>query len=103
MINGVAGAEIGLTLGGLKRLCSLIDGSRKRHLKQIADAELGVQSRDETTSRPQTTCELTDAGRQRFIDYLSELQRVVADANLQMQAPQANARRAPNRLATGGE
>jgi DNA-binding MarR family transcriptional regulator len=70
----------GLIFNDLKQLCALTDGNLSRHLDVLSDAGLvqvwkGFQGR-----RPQTLCRLTPAGRKRFIQYLSELERVVQDA-----------------------
>ena len=59
-------------------------------LKQLCDAALVRLERDEAARRPQTTCFLTDAGRVRFVEYLNELQRVVGDAQSQMQVRPAS-------------
>jgi DNA-binding MarR family transcriptional regulator len=70
----------GLLFSDLKRLCSLTDGNLSRHLDTLHDAGLleiwkGVENR-----RPQTLCRLSPQGRQRFLDYLAELERVIRDA-----------------------
>jgi len=70
----------GLAFGDLKELCSLTDGNLNRHLKMLADAGLVHVRRESTRSRPQTICQLTSRGRARFLEYLEELERVVADA-----------------------
>ena len=93
LLTCLAGASGGLTFGELQRLCDLTDGNLNRHLKQLADAELVVLSRDETGSRPHTVCELTNAGRERFVQYLAELQRVVSDASKQMKQSPTSIRR----------
>jgi hypothetical protein len=47
----------GLSFNELKSLCALTEGNR-----------------------PHTTCALTPAGRQKFMDYLNELERVLKNA-----------------------
>lgn len=67
----------GLTFNDIKTLCSLTDGNLSRHL-QVLERENLVEIVKETGSgRPQTTCFLTDSGRQRYLDYLEELQTVL--------------------------
>lgn len=80
LMTCLAGAAEGLTFGELKKLCDLTDGNLNRHLKQLVDAGLVALDRDETTKRPVTTCVLTTLGRDRFREYLAELQRVIGDA-----------------------
>lgn len=84
LLTCLAGASEGLTFGELKQLCDLTDGNLSRHLKHLTDARLVRLVRDESAGRPQTTCFLTAAGRERFLEYLSELQRVIGDAQNQM-------------------
>jgi DNA-binding transcriptional ArsR family regulator len=67
----------GLLFGDLKELCSLTDGNLSRHLQILSEAGLleiwkGFQGR-----RPQTLCRLSAAGRERFLDYIEELEKVV--------------------------
>lgn len=67
----------GLTFNDIKTLCSLTDGNLSRHL-QVLERENLVEIVKETGSgRPQTTCFLTGSGRQRYLDYLEELQTVL--------------------------
>ncbi|GAA5506953.1 transcriptional regulator [Novipirellula caenicola] len=102
LMTCLAGAPEGLTFNELKRLCDLTDGNLNRHLKQLADANLVRLVRDDAARRPQTTCLLTDAGRESFTAYLAELQRVLADAQHQINAQhETNARKkSAARLAT---
>lgn len=92
LMTCLVGAPEGLTFGELKELCDLTDGNLNRHLKQLADADLVVTKRLEgderlhQTGRPQTTCSLTAAGRERFLQYLAELQRVIGDAEKQIKS-----------------
>ena len=78
----------GVAFNDLKLLCDLTDGNLSRHLKTLVDAELVVAEREEDDGRPQSIYRLTRAGRERFLGYLAELDRVVADA-----APARSARR----------
>ena len=92
LMTCLAGNDHGLTFGELKKLCGLTDGNLNRHLKQLCDARLVRLERDDSQGRPQTTCYLTDAGRNRFLAYLAELQRVVADAQRQMKTTKSAGR-----------
>lgn len=86
LMTCLAGAEEGLSFNELKQLCGLTDGNLNRHLKQLVDAGLLRMERDESGRRPQTICLLTKTGRERFTAYLGELQRVVSEAQSQVQA-----------------
>lgn len=70
----------GLAFAELKRLCGLTDGNLSRHLQVLQDAGLVEITKGYEGNRPHTSCKLTTNGRQRFLDYLSVLERVVRDA-----------------------
>lgn len=70
----------GLAFADLRQLCGLTDGNLSRHLQVLADAGLVEIIKGYERNRPHTTCRLTPAGRQRFLDYLAVLERVVRDA-----------------------
>ena len=84
LLTSLMAAEKGLPFSDLKQLCGLTDGNLSRHLQVLQESGL-VEIRKEMRkghdgSRPQTTCRLTPAGRQRFLDYLAVLEQVVRDA-----------------------
>ena len=79
----------GLLFSELKELCSLTDGNLSRHLAALEEAGLVEMWKGQRNNRPQTLCRLTAAGRQRFLDYISVLESVVADA---LQAPESSRR-----------
>jgi len=78
----------GVAFNDLKLLCDLTDGNLSRHVKTLIEAELVVAEREEDEGRLQSVYRLTREGRARFLGYLEELERVVADA-----APARGARR----------
>ncbi len=78
----------GLLFGELKRLCELTDGNLSRHLDVLREAGLVELWKGFENKRPQTLCRLSRAGRERFVRYLEELERVIRDA-------QASAERQP--------
>lgn len=67
----------GLTFNDIKSLCSLTDGNLSRHLQVLEREDLVVTVKESGSGRPQTTCFLTDSGRQRYLEYLEELQAVL--------------------------
>ncbi|HEY2837549.1 MAG TPA: transcriptional regulator [Pirellulales bacterium] len=70
----------GLLFVELKQLCDLTDGNLSRHLDVLREAGLVEMWKGFQSKRPQTLCRLTPRGRERFLRYLSELERVVRDA-----------------------
>ncbi len=72
----------GLLFNDLKSLCSLTDGNLSRHIQHLQEEGLLEVWKGFKNKRPQTLCRLTDEGRERFILYLSELEKVVKDASM---------------------
>ncbi len=70
----------GLAFADLKQLCGLTDGNLSRHLQVLQEAGLLEIIKGYENNRPHTKCLLTPRGRQRFLDYLVVLERVVRDA-----------------------
>ena len=70
----------GLAFADLKQLCGLTDGNLSRHLQVLQEADLLEIIKGYENNRPHTRCRLTPRGRQRFLDYLAVLERVVRDA-----------------------
>lgn len=70
----------GLSFGDLRQLCGLTDGNLSRHLGVLNEAGLVDIIKGYERNRPHTVCRLTPAGRQRFLDYIAVLERVVRDA-----------------------
>ncbi len=74
----------GLLFNDLKQLCSLTDGNLNRHLVVLSEAGLVEIWKGTTGPRPQTMYRLTADGRQRFAEYISVLEKVVADAQAEV-------------------
>ena len=70
----------GLLFNDLKELCALTDGNLSRHLQILHEAGLVEVWKGVKGNRPQTLCRFTDEGRKRFLDYITVLENVVADA-----------------------
>ena len=75
----------GLLFNDLKQMCSLTDGNLSRHLAVLSDAGLVVW-KGTTGPRPQSLYRLTPSGRRRFAEYISVLESVVADAQVEMKS-----------------
>lgn len=70
----------GLSFNDLKSLCSLTDGNLNRHLEALREAGFVETEKEQGEGRATTICRITAVGRQRFLEYLDELRRVVDDA-----------------------
>ena len=71
----------GLSFNDLKKLCELTDGNLSRHLDVLQEDGLIIQQKQTGPGRATTLCQLSPAGRKRFLEYIEALQRVVADAS----------------------
>lgn len=85
ILASLAAHERGLLFNDLKQLCALTDGNLSRHLGVLSEAGLVEIWKGTAGSRPQTMYRLTRDGRQRFTDYISVLEKVVADAQTEKQ------------------
>jgi len=70
----------GLSFNDLLRLCALTQGNLSRHLQVLEEAGLVDIHKGYQLNRPHTQVRLTASGRQRFLDYLQVLERIVKDA-----------------------
>lgn len=70
----------GVLFGELKEFCSLTDGNLNRHLKVLQEAGMVEIWKGSRANRPQTLCRVTPIGKQKFVEYVAELERVIADA-----------------------
>jgi predicted ArsR family transcriptional regulator len=70
----------GLAFNDLKGLCSLTDGNLNRHVAVLTEADLVEVQKQQGAGRGQTVVRMTASGRQKFLDYVSALEAVVADA-----------------------
>lgn len=85
----------GLLFGDLKRLTSLTDGNMSRHLDVLRDAGLIEIWKGYDKKRPQTLCRITRQGRQKFAEYLQELEQVIHDAREKQAGDEKSAGRMP--------
>jgi DNA-binding MarR family transcriptional regulator len=80
----------GLVFGELKSLCNLTDGNLSRHLDVLSKEGLVKIDKAFVANRPQTTCRVTSQGRKRFREYLTHLEKVLRDAQVEEAAPKTN-------------
>jgi DNA-binding MarR family transcriptional regulator len=72
----------GVLFNDLKSMCALTDGNLSRHLQALSKAGLVEIWKSQDRGRPQTLCRLSEHGRERFVEYLAELERVLRDASV---------------------
>jgi DNA-binding MarR family transcriptional regulator len=80
IMSSLAAHPDGLLFNDLKDLCSLTDGNLSRHLQLLQESKLVEVWKGFKNNRPQTLVRLTDDGKKRFLEYVQELEQVVADA-----------------------
>jgi DNA-binding MarR family transcriptional regulator len=80
ILTSLATRPGGVLFTDLKELCALTDGNLSRHLQVLHEAGLVEVWKGVQNGRPQTLCRLTEEGRVRFLEYLTVLESVVADA-----------------------
>lgn len=85
ILASLAAHDGGLLFNDLKQLCALTDGNLSRHLSVLSEAGLVAIWKAAGGPRPQTMYRLTDSGRQRFGEYINELEKVIADAQADVQ------------------
>lgn len=92
----------GLLFTDLKELCALTDGNLNRHLKVLHDEGLIQVRKAGGRKRPQTVCRITASGRERFLHYVAELERVIADAAVAAGARSRSGKEPAKRNLLGG-
>ncbi|MFT4113856.1 transcriptional regulator [Silvibacterium sp.] len=80
ILTSLATRKKGVSFGDLKQLCNLTDGNLNRHLKVLEEEKMVQVIKTTAGNRPQTICRITPAGRARFMEYLTTLEKVVKDA-----------------------
>jgi DNA-binding MarR family transcriptional regulator len=80
IVTSLATHPLGVVFTDLKDLCTLTDGNLSRHLQILQEAGLVEVWKGTRNNRPQTLCRLTEEGRRRFLEYITELENVVTDA-----------------------
>jgi DNA-binding HxlR family transcriptional regulator len=90
ILSSLASNDTGLLFNDLKALCSLTDGNLSRQLQVLQEAGFVEVWKGMKNNRPQTLCRLTNDGRKRFLDYISVLESVVANAGAAARAGTAS-------------
>ena len=80
IMSAVCASRKGLSFGELKEACALTDGNLNRHLKVLEDAGAIRIAKAFVNLKPRTTVRLSEAGVQRFSEYLGALAEVLTKA-----------------------
>jgi predicted transcriptional regulator len=70
----------GLAFADLKELCALSDGNLNRHLEVLKEARFVKIEKSGAGRGSRSVCNVTTLGHTKFLEYLSELERVIQDA-----------------------
>jgi predicted transcriptional regulator len=70
----------GLSFSDLKALCALSDGNLNCHLAVLQQAGFVKTTKQGSGRNSHTLCTVTRRGQAAFLQYLQELERVIADA-----------------------
>lgn len=87
IVTSLATHPQGVVFNDLKDLCSLTDGNLSRHVQILQEAGLVRIWKGFHNNRPQTLIQLTEAGKRRFLEYISVLESIITDA---VAAPKAS-------------
>ncbi len=80
ILSSLAAHPDGLVFNDIKRYCALTDGNLSRQL-QLLEQETFVEIwKGQRNNRPCTLVKMTGSGRQRFMEYIAELERIVNQA-----------------------
>lgn len=77
----------GILFPDLKVLCDLTDGNLNRHLSVLEEAECIEVWKSGAGRKKQTLVRMTEVGRQKFLDYLDQLESVVRAASAAAEIP----------------
>jgi DNA-binding MarR family transcriptional regulator len=85
LLTCLASHPEGLLFNDLKELCNLTDGNLSRHLQVLNQHGVVEIYKSFEQKRPQTLCRISPEGRERFLAYIGELQKVLSDADTSSQ------------------
>jgi DNA-binding HxlR family transcriptional regulator len=80
ILSSLAANTDGLSFNDLKQLCQLTDGNLSRQLQLLQEQGFVDVVKSTKNNRPHTQVLLNDSGRERFLEYITVLEGVVADA-----------------------
>jgi DNA-binding MarR family transcriptional regulator len=85
LLTCLASRPEGLLFNDLKELCNLTDGNLSRHMQVLHQHGVVEIYKSFEQKRPQTLCRISPEGRERFLAYIEELQKVLLDADATQQ------------------
>jgi DNA-binding MarR family transcriptional regulator len=80
IVTSLAANPRGLVFSDLKEFCALTDGNLNRHLAVLQQAGAVEIAKSFKNGRSVTICRLTEDGHHRLVDYLTQMEKVLADA-----------------------
>jgi DNA-binding MarR family transcriptional regulator len=80
ILSSLASNPEGLLFTELRTLCALTDGNLSRQLQLLQETGFVEIWKSSRNNRPQTRVKLTPEGRTRFLQYITVLEGLVADA-----------------------
>jgi DNA-binding MarR family transcriptional regulator len=80
ILSSLASHAQGVVFNDLKALCNLTDGNLSRQIQILQEAGFVDVWKGTKNNRPQTLIRLSEQGRRRFLEYINELEQVVANA-----------------------
>ena len=80
ILSSLAAHPQGLVFNDLKSMCALTDGNLSRQIQLLQEAGFVEVWKGTKNNRPQTLCRLSGEGRERFLEYINELEQVVSNA-----------------------
>ena len=86
LLSALCGQQSGMTFNELKEACHLTDGNLSRHLKTLEESRVVQIRKSFRGSKPLTLVQLSDAGREGFIQYLAVLEEVLTNASASVRA-----------------
>src|SRR5256884_2860528 len=103
VLTSLAAHPKGLAFGDLKQLCRLTDGNLSRHLRILEESGLVEITKRFRDHRPQTTCRLTAAGRDRKSTRLNSSHGYISYAVFCLKTKKKQARESVHVGITAGE
>ncbi len=73
-------SEEGLSYGDIREQLELTYGNLERHMKVLQENKLIAVSKMQTTGRPQSHARFSEEGRQSFLQYLENLEKILLAA-----------------------
>jgi len=70
----------GCSFNDLKELCSLTDGNLSRHIQILKKSDFINVLKGYHDNKPITICKITELGKEKYLVYVNELEKVIRDA-----------------------